>query len=553
MAQGEPARALIAFSSGGRIFTIEADGSNRTRLTGGPQPRPSETPDYSPAWSPDGTRLAFVRVLELPDEDYRTRIYLMEADGTGREVLAGSGRLAYLADPDWSPGGRRLAYTRFALVDDRLVTSIVVVRADGSHKRTIVRAQIDFRRGFAVVMEPAWSPGGARIAYTKTTLNTDTFNVEQSLHLVRPDGTGRRLLRRDAASAAWSPGGRRIAFASAGDRNRAGLYVMRADGTHLVRLTHSGGNDLFPDWSADGKHLVFASDRNFPRSYQSLELYSIEPDGSCLTWLTNGFPASFTPDWQPDPLAATAPSGCGAVPRRPLVEVRGREARRVDHFKPLWLGKRYRSMLLTNVSAREGGARFSYTDCGRFDPRDCGPSVYLSERWSCSGSSIGFRRPLRLRKRRGALVSVPGRFGGLAVNSGAARVEIDLAGADQRGLHQKMGVVEALRHLRESSPAGRLARAHLPRRVLRQLRRLGLYDRLRRLGRVKAIGCPSRPDRRRPGLPIPIPQPPPATHKIAGVPPLHKIAGVPPLRKIPGAAPWIARNGGYLGRMRNDG
>ena len=111
--------ARIAFISGGRVFTIESDGSNRIRLTGGPRPRPGETADYSPAWSPDGSRFAFVRVVELADDDYRTRIYLMQADGTGRELLTESGRRAFVLDPEWSPGGGRLAYARFGVSRSR--------------------------------------------------------------------------------------------------------------------------------------------------------------------------------------------------------------------------------------------------------------------------------------------------------------------------------------------------------------------------------------------------------------------------------------------------
>ena len=559
----DPAAARVAFISGGRIFTIEADGSSRIRLTGGPRPRSGETQDYSPAWSPDGARIAFARVLELSNSSYASRIYSVHADGTGRELVTGPGRRALVLDPEWSPGGGRITYARFSASRRRLVSSVVVARADGSHKHAVVQARIGGTNGFAYVTEPAWSPDGARIAYTKTTLDTDTYNLRPSLHLVRLDGTGRRLVQRDAGSAAWSPGGGRIAFASTRDENgtdcgsdecsyRPELYVMRADGTHLVRLTHNKGHEYSPSWSADGEHLVFASDRNYPESYESVELYSIEPDGSCLTWLTNGSPGSLMPDWQPDPVAATAPSGCGAVPRPPLVEFRGRVARHVKQFKPLWLGKRYRSMILTRVSARSR-ANFVYDDCARFDPRDCGPSLYLSERWACSGRSIGLHTPLRLRERRGALVRLPRRYLDLTVHSGAAQVEVHLRGPHQRGLHQKMGVVDALRHLSESSPAARLARAQLPRRLLRELRRieaayerlgdidavheelgissskvragLRLADELRRHGPVKAIGCPSRSERGHPhGILIPPPRPPAAT---ALAPALRKIPGVP--------------------------
>ena len=391
---------------------------------------------------------------------------------------------------------------------------------------------------FAFLTEPAWDPDGPRLAYTRTTFDRDG-SIRTSLHLVDRDGTNRGRLARNAGAAAWSPDGARIAFASIRDENgtdcyetcsiRPELYVMDADGTNRVRLTRNKGYDATPDWSADGQHLVFASDRNYPDGFDSAELYSIEPDGSCLTWLTNGFPGSFSPDWQPYPLAGTDPAGCGAVPRRPRVEAGGLEAQRVKHFKPLWLGKQYRSMLLTDVSAWQSGVDFAYDDCGRFDPRDCGPQVFLSERWACSARILRIPPPLRLRKRRGALVSFAGRDNEPAVHSGAARVEIDLSGARDRGVHQVMLVVDALRHLRESSPR-KLARAQLPRRLLRALRRMDLFDDLRRLGRVKPIGCPHRPVRRpRPGILLPNTPRPSAT------------ALAPALRKIPGATPRVTR------------
>ena len=160
-------------------------------------------------------------------------------------------------------------------------------------------------------------------------LDTHSYYFKPSLYLVNADGTNKRLLKKNASGAAWAPDGSRIAFVSTRDRNgedcndecsyRGEIYVMDADGANLFRLTRNKGRDYGPDWSADGERIAFASDRNYPYG-RSPELYSIAPDGSCLTWLTNGSPGSATPDWQPDAGATTDPGGCGATARPPLVD-----------------------------------------------------------------------------------------------------------------------------------------------------------------------------------------------------------------------------------------
>src|SRR5213080_3066717 len=71
-AQSLPVPARIAFSSGGRLFTIAADGSDRHRLTGPIRPRGEYRGDSYPAWSPDGVRLAFVRTFPAGRGDSRS-------------------------------------------------------------------------------------------------------------------------------------------------------------------------------------------------------------------------------------------------------------------------------------------------------------------------------------------------------------------------------------------------------------------------------------------------------------------------------------------------
>lgn len=191
-----------------RVFVATTDGSRVRSLLSG----------RNPAWSPDGTRLAFNGVGLA-----WKRLFTINPDGSGMRTLPGEG----LA-PAWSPDGQTLA-----VATD---TSIDLVDIDGSNRR-LLYATAD------QPSNPAWSPDGQRIAFV---LGPFGFRI----WIVNTDGSGAHPLGPMGYAPSWSPGGTRLTYTSPG-----GLAVINADGSG-DRILVAGG--MTGDWSPDGRQIVFS-------------------------------------------------------------------------------------------------------------------------------------------------------------------------------------------------------------------------------------------------------------------------------------------------------
>lgn len=496
----EPApqqRARIAFVADAAIHTIAADGSSRRRLS------PAESEDADPAWSPAGDTIAFSRYSD--DEGKGdARLWLVKSDGSeARRLFATQPRGRNDFAPTWSPDGARIAFSRIRIGRDRYAMSIVSAAADGSNQRTVYSeaANVDDENAeLAFLYSPAWSPDGQQILFTRSAEGlANAENLRPALYVAPATGGTARLLARDARDGEWSPDGTRIAFtgvdtgrACDGDCEFAGdLYVMNADGTGRTQLTKSRADDANPSWSGDGGWIAFHSDRNSLQAEDEdspAELYSIRPDGSCLTWLTNGTAHSHSPAFELGADLSGDPGGCGATAREPLVETRTAEAEAHEGFPLLWLGRvAPNGLLLSEIEVDRGGAWFGYKDCGRFDPRECGEFVVVFAGDLCARArplrSAGHRNsPLTLA--RGALLNEHRQteFGVLDLYSARTWLTIETAS----GAQPSPGLIDAVRRVgAEHDPGAALPSARLPLRFWRTLTRVSAAH--RRLRDVDAV------------------------------------------------------------------
>jgi Tol biopolymer transport system component len=249
------ATATIAFTKGTQIYLVQADGTGLRGLTG------VSVYDNQPAWSHDGTRIAFSRSRsDVPDS--KPQIFVMGPDGSGVRRLTCDNR--YEDSPAWSPDGTRIAYSRHEL-DDR--DSIVTMGADGSNPVAVAR--YDSFDDASV----AWSPDGQHIAYTTKT----------GIVVMKPDGTGAHQLTSSTADStvSWSPNSKWIAFTrGAANSSLSQIWVIPATGGTPRRITTSGSYGS-PSWSPDGLKLAFASQPGKPS-----RLYVSNADGTQLHAIT---------------------------------------------------------------------------------------------------------------------------------------------------------------------------------------------------------------------------------------------------------------------------
>jgi dipeptidyl aminopeptidase/acylaminoacyl peptidase len=241
------------------IWVMDADATNQTNLTKTP-----DTNEGQPAWSSDGTRIAF-----SSDQDEVggfSDIWVMDADGTNQTNLTKTPDTPdadnfHEYQPSWAPSGTQIVFVRE--IPGQVISEqpdIFVMDTDPTTEDANNLTQTD-----ANEIDPAWSPDGTKIAYA------GVRNSGFEIVTMDPNGQNEEILSGDSfegddRAPDWSPDSTKVVFMK---QSQVGgccepweIWAVNRDGSADTNLTNHPSDDMGPSWSPDGTEIIFTSTRD---------------------------------------------------------------------------------------------------------------------------------------------------------------------------------------------------------------------------------------------------------------------------------------------------
>lgn len=265
--------AFASYRAGNEeIYSCNADGTGVTRLTNAPGS------DTQPAWSPDGTHIAFIsdRVGGSPE------VYVMNADGTN--VVRRTFNGGWAQNPTWSPDGTTLAYSA---VSNGSANIWKVGAFSGSASLAIEKPGWDD--------QPSWSPDGTKIALAS---DWQAYDFVQDIYTATPSGANWTMVvggnifdHIDYLYPAYSPNGAKLAVtisnSQSWDDYVTSIGVANASGGALTTIATGAAAWTKTSWSPDGTKLAYTANGD--------TIKWVAADGSSSgTIITN----AYSPSWR---------------------------------------------------------------------------------------------------------------------------------------------------------------------------------------------------------------------------------------------------------------
>ncbi len=254
----------------------------------------STVKDKYPQWSSDGKMIVF----ESNREGNTSQIYSMKSDG--KEIKRLTKNNFINETPVWSPNGKLIMYSSY-LEDGN--NEIFIMNSDGTGIRQLT--DHPSRDGHA-----KFSYDGKKIIFNSqrdTNNNSGSaLEINYEIYEMNIDGSDvKRLTNFEGWDTfpSYSPNREKIlwrriitdSISNIGYNSE--IFLMNSNGTNITNLTNHKSFDGYPDWSPDGKQIVFTSNR-----HGSLQLFVMQLDGSDVQQITSraNLEISSRPDWSSD-------------------------------------------------------------------------------------------------------------------------------------------------------------------------------------------------------------------------------------------------------------